>query len=167
MLGHWDVPWHERPVEEAALLNPAFGGELLARTVTEYGKLNPLGCPLPLLFLVLPLVLHPGTRTALPRRANTLLAPWVAEHESTLTSLSDRILSLRRASRESFILMLQKEVLIIGEDRVRCGKLKLKSSTGDRTDEVTDIVRSAGLVGRWFATQRSLIQTLQTLGLRP
>jgi hypothetical protein len=167
MLGRWEVPWNDRPVEEAALLNPAFGGELLFKATAEYGKLNPLGCPLPLLFLVLPLVLHPPTREALPRRADTLLAPWVAAHETILASLPERASSLRPASRESLLLMLQKQVLTIGEDRVRCGESKMKNFTAERTNEVSDIIRSAALIGRWFAAHRSPIHTLQTLGLRP
>jgi hypothetical protein len=167
MLTRWDVPWNSRPVEEAALLNPAFGGELLTKATFEYTKLNPLGFPIPLLFLVLPIVLHPPTRQALPRRADTLLGPWATQQEPLLSGLPARILNLRPATREALLLMLQKEVLVVGEDRIRLGSKKLRGSLSDRTEEVSDIVRSAGMLGRWFAVQRSLVQTLQALGLRP
>ena len=36
----WDIPWNQRAREEAANLNPAFCGELLARSVSEYKRLR-------------------------------------------------------------------------------------------------------------------------------
>lgn len=51
----WERPWRERPGEQAALLNPAFVGEIVARVVTRYRRSGERPLPLPLAFLVPPL----------------------------------------------------------------------------------------------------------------
>ena len=83
----WDLPWKGRPAEEAINLNPAFCGELIYRTVGEYGKALKKPIELPLSFLVLPIVLHKQTRDELPGKADTAFVGWVAGHGSLLARL--------------------------------------------------------------------------------
>ena len=100
---HWTVAWAERPPEEARIFNPAFCGELLGRTVSEYHRTRPATLTIVTVFLVLPLTLHRPTREALPRRANTALAGWVAEHAALLVDLPERAKRLRPVTREALL----------------------------------------------------------------
>ena len=51
----WSIPWTERPAEEARILNPAFCGELIGRTVQEYHRTRQEALGMVTTFLVLPL----------------------------------------------------------------------------------------------------------------
>jgi len=163
------LPWQARPSEIAALLNPAFCGELITRATREYGRLCGRPFPLPFAFLILPLTLHPPTRAILPGKANTTFATWSAEHGVTLAELPERVATLRTTTREALLFLVQHRALELGPDGLAQGtsplklSAKLPISSGD-TDQTR---RSAGLLGRWFANQGSLIDILQTMGIKP
>lgn len=165
---HWTLPWRERPPEEAAHFNPAFCGELLARAVHEYHRIRAAPLPLPLAFVVLPLVLPLATRRALPRKANTIFMSWSAEHETILVGVPDRVLRLRPVTREGLLFLFQLGAAIIGADGVSPGKKPLRLSTKPpaRTEDVDEARRAAGLLGRWFAYQPAPAAILQTMGVR-
>lgn len=165
----WDLSWRERPSEEAALLNPAFCGELIARATRDYEKARSSPFPLPLSFLVLPLVLHPPTLAALPGKANTTFATWSADHEALLAELPERILRLRPVSREALLFLAQHGALVVGANGLRVGNspMKLTAKVSASTPAVEDIRRASGLLGRWFANQGAPVQILQTMGVTP
>lgn len=52
----YELQWQDRPQEEAAHFNPAFCGELLARTISHFRKQTGEPMPLTYAFLVPPLV---------------------------------------------------------------------------------------------------------------
>lgn len=165
---HWTLSWLKRPPEEAAHFNPAFCGELLARAVHEHHRLRAVPLPLPLAFLVLPLALPLATRRALPRKANTTFASWSAEHEALLVEVPDRVLRLRPVTREGLLFLFQLRAATVGTDGVAPGERPLRLSTKPpvRTEDVDEIRRVAGLLGRWFAYQPTSAAILQTMGVR-
>lgn len=172
---HFTKPWRERPLEEAAHFNPAFCGELIARTLHGYCKLGPNPLPFALTFLVLPLALHPGTRRALPRKANTAFASWAGENADVLSMVPERVLRLRPVSREALLFLSQLGAISVDKDGVSIGDkpLSLTAKPSVSTDEVEEIRRTAGLLGRWFAHQSqagAVLQAtgavLQTMGIR-
>ncbi len=69
--------WTQRVVEEANLFNPAFCTTLLAKTADDFNKKTKRAFPFALSFLTLPIVLHAGTRRALPASTVTSLLPWI------------------------------------------------------------------------------------------
>lgn len=165
----WTLAWNERPAEEAALYNPAFCGELLARSVVSYEEEVGRAFPFPLVFLILPLVLHPATRDRLPSRSNALLQAWAVEHSSWLVGIGDRALSLRPVAREALMFMAQHGLLRVGGEGVsRAEHFKLpRRVRPDGTSETEASRRAAGFVGRWFARQSSEALVLRALGMRP
>lgn len=169
MASRWSLAWRERPSEEAALLNPAFCGELIARTARDYERVRAAPLPLPLGFVVLPLVLHPPTLAALPGRANTTFATWSADNEAVLAELPERTLRLRPISREALLFLTQHGAMAIGPDGLRSGvrPMRLSATPVATTSEVDDIRRAAAMVGRWFANQGAPVQILQTMGVTP
>jgi hypothetical protein len=76
--------WPNRVVEEANLFNPAFCTSLIAKAADEYNKKAHRGLPFALGFLILPIVLHHGTRAALPSTTVTSLLPWIQDNREQL-----------------------------------------------------------------------------------
>jgi hypothetical protein len=147
--------WSERVVEEANLLNPAFGAILLSEAVAHYDDKAHRGLPFALAFLILPIVLHENTRKSLPKTTLTALLPWVQEHRESLVGFPERARQLQAVSREALLFGLQTEVLRIDEQGlVKIGN-RHKSVTAKRapyfTEEVTECVERCGFLGRWFA----------------
>lgn len=169
MASRWSLAWRDRPPEEAALLNPAFCGELIARATKEYERIRAAAFPLPLGFLVLPLVLHLPTLAVLPGRADTTFATWSADNEALLADLPERTLRLRPISREAMLFLAQHRALTVDAGGLRTGErpMRLTAKTATTTPDVDDIRRAAGLLGRWFANQGAPVQILQTMGVTP
>ena len=165
----WSLPWAERSVEEARMFNPAFCGELICRTVGEYHRTREAGLSMVTAFLVLPLTLHKPTREALPRRANTAFAGWVAEHSALLAELPERARRLRLVSREALLFAVGHELLALdGRGLLSDAKLApLSARFAVSTDEVNAVRRAAGLLGRCFAGQGTHTSILRVMGVEP
>jgi hypothetical protein len=169
MASRWSLPWRDRPPEIAALLNPAFCGELIARATQDYERIRAAAFPLPLGFVVLPLVLHPPTLSILPSRANTTFATWSAENEALLADLPERTLRLRPISREALLFLAQHKALTVDAEGLRTGEkpMRLTAKSAVTTPDTDGIRRAAGLLGRWFANQGAPGHILQTMGVMP
>lgn len=164
----FELAWRERPQEEAAHFNPAFCGELLTRTIDQFRRQADSAMPLVLSFLVLPLVLHPGSRRALPRRANTAFASWAGDQADVISILPDRVLRLRPVTREALLFLAQIQAISLGPSGIALGQrpMRLTARVSATTDEVDGIRRAAGLLGRWFAYQSDSAAVLQTMGVQ-
>lgn len=168
MVRRWELSWRERPPEEAAHFNPAFCGELISRTATGYHQGNGAAIPLALTFLVLPLVLHPVTRRALPGRSNTTFESWSAQNEDILVNVPERVLALRPITREALLFLTQLGSIDISSVGVALGRhpIRMPARMATATDETQEIRRKAGLIGRWFAFQPAPAAILQAMGVR-
>ena len=62
--------WKMRTREIAYLLNPAFCGRILYTTIRAYNEKSHRAFPFPLVYLVLPLVLHKETRAIISSRTH-------------------------------------------------------------------------------------------------
>ena len=166
---HWSLPWAERPVEEARVFNPAFCSELIARTVGDYHRTRQSALSMVTAFVVLPLTLHNPTREALPGRANTAFAGWVADNAELLVELPDRTRWLRPVSREALLFGARHQLLAFEDGGLLPGATPVRRSTqlAFRTDEIGAIGRVAGLLGRWFAAQGTETSILQGMGIAP
>jgi hypothetical protein len=169
MATAWTIDWEHRPAEEAALYNPAFCGELLARTVAAYRKASDRAFALPLAFVVLPLTLAPAIRAQLPGKSNTTFATWAAQHEVLLTELPERVLALRPVTREALLFMAQHRALVLSCLGLEPGAkpLKLGAKRSASSTDVEDMQRASGLVGRWLANQINVGAVLLAMGVRP
>src|SRR5712692_2836844 len=107
----WDTPWANRPLEEANNLNPAFCGELIFRSVADFHRTKQAPLPLPLSFVILPMVLHHRMREELPGNASAAFVAWAAEHGASLAELPERTTRLIPITRESLMFLLQYKTL--------------------------------------------------------
>jgi Family of unknown function (DUF6521) len=165
----WDLQWSERPLEEASNLNPAFCGELIFRTASEYSKLRQQPFGFVLSFVVLPIVLHKRTRDQLPGKASTAFAGWIADHGPLLAQFPDRVLRLVPVTREALLFLVQHSVVRIQDGGLTAGARAIRRTArpAQITDDVTEARSAASLVGRWFANQGAVSSIMQGLGVSP
>ncbi|MCB1467784.1 MAG: hypothetical protein KDK08_11715 [Rhizobiaceae bacterium] len=165
----WTLAWDERPAEEARNLNPAFCTELIARTVVEYHKARKSPLSVATAFLVVPLTLHKPTRTALPGRANTAFATWIATNNPLLAELPGRVNRLRPVSREALLFSIRYGLNALKDGGLVPGAkpIKLTARPATTTDDVNEARAAAALLGRWFGAQTSERAILQGFGVAP
>jgi hypothetical protein len=163
------LPWADRPREEAALFNPAFCGEMIVQAVHSHHKGSGRALSLPLAYVILPLVLHPVSRSGLPTKADATFRTWAVNNDALLSPLAERVTQLRAISREAILFLVQHEALALTAQGLVAGTLPLALTRKVEpwTSETNDIRRAARFLGRWFAAQGGSAVILQTLGLRP
>jgi hypothetical protein len=164
-------PWSNRATEEANLFNPAFCATILSKAVDEFAKKTGHPFPFALAFLVLPVVLHPGTREALPHSTITSLLPWVQDNKEQLVEFAVRVRHLREITREAMLFAAQHETLAFTQrGDITIGD-KRRSPTDRRTplftSEARDCLDRAGFIGRWFAVAGTTATIYAAWGVAP
>jgi len=145
--------WQNRSVITANLLNPAFCGEILRRSISSYnGNDENELMPFSLLSLVLPIVLHKATREKMPLRTSTYFHSWVDSNEHLFINFGSRVKQLLPYTKESIMFLLKHEAISLNED----GKVELslsyrkKNPRGVNVDEIKQILKKAELIGKWL-----------------
>lgn len=161
--------WQERPREVANLFNPAFTALLLAKTLAGYAGSKPTGMPIALSYLVLPIILHPDTRDALPRAASTTMYGWIAEYPHLKAVFPGRARKSIPFTQEAIRFgILYRKLAVAGPSLVMgTRKFALSAVPPDATDEVMVCLQKAAFLGRWFAELDSPHTILATWGIRP
>jgi hypothetical protein len=168
-----NLRWEERPVEVANLLNPAFLGAILRKSIDGFVEQSPEGMPYEVAFLVLAFALHPGTARRLPpRAASTPLHMWLQrdENRDVLVALSDRITALAPFVREAVIYASQRKVIEITDTGyLKPGPNKLSGITAFRNSdhEAKEGLRLGEFTGKWFSLAGSTATIFTLPGVRP
>lgn len=159
--------WNMRTREVAFLLNPAFCGRVLYSTIKTYNEKTNRAFPFPLIYLVLPLVLHKETRVNINSRTQFQL--WVQRHPQLLIDFPRRAKELVPITNESLEFLLQAEKISITRD----GELEisLNSKTLSKTkfvdDEISECLKKGEHIAKWFATAGKVETIYIELGVRP
>lgn len=161
--------WLERPQEVANLLNPAFCGRLIYDCVrgcaSEDGR--PLPCALG--FLILPLVLHPSTRETMSGRTRHFQV-WLNSNQQIKVGFSSRARSLVPYSREAITFLLQTGTLeVTSPDACFVIKKRLRAIRRREpvSDDFSDSIRAAGVLGKWISRVNSTSTIYASLGVMP
>lgn len=159
--------WHERSIEIAYLLNPAFCGRLLYVTILHYQEEKGEGMPFPLTYLILPLVLHRDTRSSIDSRTQLLV--WVKRHPELMISYAQRAKSLVTITSEALEFLLQSNAISITDSGLLSANVVrgMKSMTKHVDDEVAECLKKCGHVARWFARAGETATIYAALGVRP
>lgn len=163
-------PWTERPQEISHLLNPAFLGALIHRAISGFRETSGVGMPLEYVALVLPLVLHQGTRDKLPGATSTIFASWVQEHREVLVDFAPRAEALLPYARESLMFLISTgmvEVDSTGRFNTTDKAMKGKSTYHKISDDVHAFWLRSHFVGRWLASAGTSSTIYAILGIRP
>lgn len=162
--------WADRSHEERALLNPSFCATLLWHAARGHGAEGNVALSFEESFLVLPFVLHRGTRESLPRSSRTSLAAWLDEYP---------LAQGRVANRARLLAPFTKEALMFGgaHGLIRLNSGRLHADPGWQrvvsrvlklsSDEVKGCANRAAFIGKWFAQTGSAATVLALTGVRP
>jgi hypothetical protein len=143
--------WEERSLITANLLNPAFCGEVIRRTILSYNTTNEISkFPFSLSFIVLPLVLHKKTRGHMPRSTATYFHSWIEEHEFLLIDFSSRTEQLLPYTKEALLFLYHYRAIEIGANEITVTNNKKKSINDEHAQEVNDIYKKAEFLGKWM-----------------
>ena len=159
--------WNERTHEIAYLLNPAFCGRILYSSIKAYNEKTRKSFPFPLIYLILPLVLHKKTRINI--NSKTKFHNWIQDNSYLLIDYAQRTRNLVQITNESLEFLLQTEKVIltdsgeleISNDSKKLGKIK--SDDG----EILECLKKSEHVGKWFATAGPVKSIYIELGVRP
>lgn len=146
--------WTARPKEEAYLLNPAFCCTVLAATIYGYMSAKEEGFPFPLMYMVLPIVLHKPTRDALPPNIRTSLAAWLQENSSARVLFYERLVSLKPHTKEAIQFGMLFNWIVPrsgGFLETTFRESNINRVIRELTDEARECVMRARFLGKWFA----------------
>lgn len=157
--------WKYRTDEVKHLLNPAFCGRLLYVSVAEYQKKTKRDFPYPLIYLILPLVLPKQIRAEI--NSKTPLSNWAQNHQEFIFNFGKRAKDLVEITNEALEFMLQTGYMKLTDDGALSNVFGTLSKSKYKDLEVTDCLRKAENVGRWFAATGKIETIYICLGVRP
>jgi hypothetical protein len=157
-------------IEDRRLLNPAFVGALIARSAQGFRKEASAGLPFVYSFLVLPLVLHPETRERLPHAIVTKLLSWTERNGDLVALVPRRVAELAPATRDGLFVMSTSGLVTLGTagkiEPALGEKVILNFEKESGSSEVSECIKKANFIGRWFATSGTVPTVLTSLGVR-
>lgn len=161
--------WYERSIITANLINPAFCGEIIRRTISNYNqnKTNE-EFPYSLVCLILPIVLHKTTREHMPIRSSTYFHSWVEHNEHLFIDFPKRVRQLMPYTKESLMFLLKHNAIEFNDNgRIKVNNYRKKSPQGQGIEEVVEIYRKAELLGKWLSLTGNEQTIYMFLKIRP
>jgi hypothetical protein len=155
--------WSARSGVPAALLNPALMAVITAAAASGYERETQAAMPWPLSFVIAPMVLHRGTREALPSRLSTHLGVWVSRQPVLRAGLPLRAQALVGPVREGIRFGLRYGLLETGPaGGVRQAVTRLRPpDAGD----LRAILAKATFAGRWVSSSEEPATVFALLGV--
>ena len=149
-----------------SFLIPLFVGEYYIQQLKLITK-KQTGRLFPLIYLVLPLVLHKETRVNINSRTQFQL--WVQRHPQLLIGFPQRAKELVPITNESIEFLLQTgkiSIALNGEFEITPNS-KTLSKTKFADDEVSECLKKGEHIAKWFATAGKVETIYIELGVRP
>lgn len=159
--------WEHRATEVAYLLNPAFCGRIIYNAIKTYFEETNRAMPFPLVYLILPLVLHKRTREII--NSATQMQVWIQRNPDVLIGFAERANSLVKVTNEAVEFLLQSGVVNLtnNAELERC-KLKKSLSTNKYTnDEIKKCISKSSNVAKWFGKAGTVETIYTSWGVRP
>jgi hypothetical protein len=161
-------PWNDRPPEIAHLFNPAFCALLIREGVLGFMEVSPSGMPYPLVFLLLPIVLHKATRESLPATVATKMHPWIQQHQEARIGFSERCRAVAAYTRQAIVFAATGTLLAFSQDgTLQAPRLRLRRPPWPPDSESATCRQRARFVGRWLATAGDNATIFAVWGVRP
>jgi hypothetical protein len=156
------ISWERRPRLISHFLNPALVAVLIGESAAEYERSRHESMPWVLVFIVVPLVLHGPSRRALPRDTRTHLSTWVSRNPVVVAGFAERARGLAPRVREGLRHGVRCGALILDDQRVQS-----TFSGRRRVGQLDELIRAAGLIGRWLAKVDRPSTVYALLGVAP
>lgn len=159
------ISWVRQSPIASAMLNPAFVAAILATAAGGFRREASRGMPWTLSFIVAPLVLHRGTRDALPSTTRTHLTTWTSRNPVVRAGFPLRAQSLVEPVRAGLRFGMAHDVLILDGDRLN-GRVR-RPRGFQPPEELDEILRRASFAGRWLARAGSTATVFAVFGVAP
>lgn len=160
------IHWNERPKEVASLLNPAFCGEIILECISSHNDFVD-GFPFPMVFLILPIVLHPKTRDTIPYQTKHMHM-WIQAHKEVLIGFPERARNMVPITMETLIFLLQLNCIKIDRhEKLTLNKEQTLKKIEGRTTDINDYIRVAKILGKLFTHSGNTSTIFTMLGVRP
>lgn len=156
-----------RTHEVAFLFNPAFCGRVLYTTIKTYNEKTNRAFPFPLIYLVLPLVLHKETRNNINSRTSLLM--WVQRYPQLLIDFPQRARELVPITNESMEFLFQTGKILLTPN----GELEISPTTRTLSktkfvdDEILECIKKGEHVAKWFSAAGKVETVYIELGVKP
>ena len=159
--------WDNRSREIAYSLNPAFCSRLLYSTINAYTVECNRSFPIPLVYLVFPLLLHRKTREAISTK--TQFINWVHNNEYLLIDFADRAKSLVPIVNEALEYLLHSNHIVFSPNAeiLISHTIKSLSKTKFAEEDVKTCIDKGESIGKWFARTGRVETIFSALGVRP
>lgn len=164
--------WEKRPSEVANLLNPAFCSVVLHNAIKGYQSQQELGMPFPLIFIILPFVLHPKTRDALPSTTTKNFYSWLQENHQTYIGFSHRAKNLVLHTKESITFGIKQQIFQVNNDGriilvIRRRTVRNPAKIWSKESDAYQCYSKAHFVGKWLTKINDVSNIFVALGIRP
>jgi hypothetical protein len=161
--------WQERSIITANLLNPAFCGEVIRRTIVSFNdNEKEQRFQFILTFLILPIVLHKRTRQKMPMRSTTYFHSWVEENEALFIGFADRARQMLPYTKEAIsFLMIHNAVSMDENGLMEVPTYRRATPKGDKIEEINEIYKKAELLGKWLRLTGNPQTIFMFLKIRP
>ncbi|HVT21228.1 MAG TPA: three component ABC system middle component [Mycobacteriales bacterium] len=157
--------WASRPIEEGALLNPAYLAFLLNGVARGYGD-ESAGTSLPfvLAFLAIPLVATASNRDALPRTVRTSFAVWLDRNPEIRERTPAQARAFWPLVREALLYGNSSGIIRVASD----GSIESAESLNPkRTSPLWQLRQKSVLTGRLLARTGEVATALRLVGVSP
>lgn len=136
--------------------NVALGATLIWKFVAAHGQVTKSACPLPLCFVVLPLLFHHVTRAAaVSTLPSSPLAKFVEKFDQKredLLALHDRMLVMKALSLRSLQLAAERGlIVVVPVDGIVVASPKIKLTSVHQPEALRPMLRAAEKFGGWCA----------------
>lgn len=163
------IRWNDRSTEDQSLFNPAFCSLLLRSVCKSYSGDEGVVMPLPLAFLILPIILDQSLRNSLPTM-KTMMATWIASNPDKIAGFGGRAKEMANVTKEAINfgssqgwLSVSGTGISVGAVHLRPDPPKLVTDTAD----TQDCYAVAKFLGRWFPKGEPVATIMSLLGVAP
>lgn len=151
-----------------SITNPALTSLVLWSFLEGFEHEDNNGCPFPLIFLPLPLVLSQSIRDEFKgTNAATGLYSWITRRQHILINLDTRINKTVNLTRSAIIFGCTNGVITIQTNGTLKSNNKgiVKSRLKECSDEFKEMIKVSNKLGVWFSQIKSTSSILNSLGL--
>lgn len=155
-----------KSIEVQRLLNPAFCGQVILHFLKKYQQYSESGTPYPLVFLILPIILHAETRTKIPSVSKSKFHSWLMQNQSILIDLPERIKQLVPITKQSILLLSYYDSIQFSNGQIMIKKFNPKTSSSDWLD-IQDCFKKSENLGKWLVKAGTITTIYSLLGVKP
>lgn len=157
----------KHPIEITRLLNPAFCGQTILYCISKFEKYSKdTGMHYPLVFFVLPIILHEDTRNEIPSTTRRTFHAWLMDNQRILINLSQRITNLIPITKEALVFLSYYDKIEIKNGLINTKNFSSRT-VESKSLEIQDCYQKSQVLGKWLATAGTPTTIYSILGVKP